>query len=441
MLWSGQIVAVVGNSVLRFAFVVHAWQHGGGATAVALLALCAVLPQILLGPLAGALIDRCRLRVALQLSGLGGLVIVVGFAVATSATAIPLPGLYLVVTLLGVAAAFQYPALSSAVPLMVGREHLRRANALLATARSAAEVFGPALAAGLLAVGGLRSTVWTNVVALVVALVTVWCVPLPARRGPAEPATEPRGVLRESLDGLRLMRDTPSFGGLAAMVFMVNLCMVFGLIVTQPMILRQTGDSAALATVMACSGIGGIAGGLLAGARTWKRSRISTVNLGIVAACLGSLVLVGCVRRVPLWCAGVLAGSAALAVVNTDIQSIVQTKVPPGTQGRMFGAMQLIGDASVPLAMGVAGPLADEVFEPLDGGAPALVTALAPLVGSGPGSGMAVMLLIAGVGGVAVALCAQAWPPLRDIDILVPDLPDGRTGHGDLVARPERMAS
>jgi MFS transporter, DHA3 family, macrolide efflux protein len=48
-----------------------------------------------------------------------------------------------------------------------------------------------------------------------------------------------------------------------------------------------------------------------------------------------------------------------------------------------------------------------------------------PLLGRGPGSGIAAMLLIAGVCGIAAAIAGMAIRPIRDIDLLIPDLDTG----------------
>jgi hypothetical protein len=74
--------------------------------------------------------------------------------------------------------------------------------------------------------------------------------------------------------------------------------------------------------------------------------------------------------------------------------------------------------------MAVSGPLADHVFEPR-GGVSGVTRFFGPLLGYGPGSGMAVMLLLAGVCGIAAAAVGLTRRTLRDIDGLLPDLITG----------------
>lgn len=51
VLWSGQLVSLIGGGMTRFAFVFYAYQIGGGATEVTLVALASFLPRMVLSPI------------------------------------------------------------------------------------------------------------------------------------------------------------------------------------------------------------------------------------------------------------------------------------------------------------------------------------------------------------------------------------------------------
>jgi MFS family permease len=434
VVWAGQVVTLVGNSALRFAFVVHAWSSGQQATRVVLLALCGILPQILLSPTAGALVDRVRRRTALQLADLGGLTVVGALALVYFSGHLRLWEIYLAAALLGAAAAFQFPALASSVPLLAGKEHLQRANGLLGTARSTAEVCGPALAGVLIAVSGLGVVLWIDLASFAIALVTIRLVRF-GEDHPAGPAAAGprRRLAAESLEGLRYLFARPSLRRLVLIVFTVNLVMVFGYAVLPPMVLARSGnDSAALASVLSCIGFGGIAGGLLLGAWGGPRSRVRGMLLGIIGMCLFSQVVMAAVREVPAWCAAVLVGAVLMAVVNGTQQAIFQTTVPPERLGRVFGAVMFLSQVSVPAALALAGPVADNVFEPQAATGTGLVGALEPLLGAGPGTGMATMLLIAGVCGIAIAVWGLTSRPVRELDAPEPDQSEPQAQEADL---------
>jgi hypothetical protein len=69
----------------------------------------------------------------------------------------------------------------------------------------------------------------------------------------------------------------------------------------------------------------------------------------------------------------------------------------------------------------VGGVLADRVFEPFMGGSGPFARVLQALVGSGPGAGIGVMFLLAGLLGAAAAVAGYLYRPVREIERLLPD--------------------
>jgi DHA3 family macrolide efflux protein-like MFS transporter len=332
--------------------------------------------------------------------------------------------IYPTVALSGAAAAFQYPALSSAVPLRVRQDQLTRANGLLSTSKSIADVCGPALAAALVGTVGLGAILVLDLVSLVVALISVRLICRTAElREPGRASGPRRKLAADSVEGLRYLFGRPSLRDLILVVFTVNLVMVFGFTVLQPMILARTGnDTSALAIVTSSIGVGGVAGGLLLGVWGGPKSRVKGMLLGVVGMCLTSQITMAVVRGVTAWCVAIFAGALLMTVVNGTLQAVIQTKVPEELHGRVFGAVLFGSQLSLPVAMVCSGPLADHVFEPQAAAGDGLVGLLEPVVGRGPGSGMAVMLLIAGVCGIAAAGWGISSRTVREIDAPVPDL-------------------
>jgi MFS transporter, DHA3 family, macrolide efflux protein len=421
VIWTGQLVTLLGNALLRFAFVIHAWETGGKVTDVALLSVCTTLPQAVLSPTAGAVVDRCRKEVALRISDAAGFVTVSGLAVLYFSASLQLWEIYVAVICLGAGSAFAFPALSSAVPLLVPRSHLQRANGLLGSANSGAVIFGPALAAVLLRVAGLGSILWIDLATFAVALGCVYAMPRTERPARQEADGSRRSIRADTAEGIRYLFGQAGLRGLVFVDSGANLVMVFGYAVVQPMVLARTGDNTgALAAVLACTGVGGLAGGLLLAARGGPSHRVRGMMLGIIGMCLTSLIGVGLVRDVPGWCVGILLGTALMPMINSAMQAIVQTEVPAALQGRVFGATQSVAQISLPIATVTSAVLADHVFDPQAASESGLVGFLRPAVGSGPGTGMAVMLLLAGVLGVVIALLGMRSRSIRVFDLPAP---------------------
>jgi len=90
-------------------------------------------------------------------------------------------------------------------------------------------------------------------------------------------------------------------------------------------------------------------------------------------------------------------------------------------QGKVFAARRMIAWVANPLAMLLAGPVVDKLMTPamMPGGA--LAGTFGGLVGTGPGAGIALMLVFTGVLGVLVGLGGYLFPAVRDAETLLPD--------------------
>src|SRR5690348_10550125 len=66
--WFGQLVSLLGTNMSRFALTIWAWQITGEATALALVALFAFAPTVIMSPIAGALVDRLPRKLMMLLS-------------------------------------------------------------------------------------------------------------------------------------------------------------------------------------------------------------------------------------------------------------------------------------------------------------------------------------------------------------------------------------
>ena len=61
-IWTGQLFSLIGSHLVQFALVWWLTQTTGSATVLATATLVAILPGVVLGPFAGALVDRWNRR-------------------------------------------------------------------------------------------------------------------------------------------------------------------------------------------------------------------------------------------------------------------------------------------------------------------------------------------------------------------------------------------
>jgi len=141
--WAGQVVSVLGSAMTIFALMLWAWTITGEATALALLGFFHAAPLLLMLPIAGAIVDRLNKKTAMILSDLAaGLGTVVMLILYTS-NVLEIWHVYLIAIFVGAFGAFQWPAYSSAITVMVDKKHYARASGMVSLVGSISGILVP----------------------------------------------------------------------------------------------------------------------------------------------------------------------------------------------------------------------------------------------------------------------------------------------------------
>jgi hypothetical protein len=168
-------------------------------------------------------------------------------------------------------------------------------------------------------------------------------------------------------------------------------------------------------------GLGGVAGGIIASVWRGPRRRIHAIYGGAALSFLFGDSLLGLGRSVPVWSVAAFVAAIFIPMIMANDRAIWQSKTPPTAQGRVFAANGMIRVAPMPLAALAAGPLADRIFEPAMAEGGWLTPIFGPLVGTGPGTGIAVLFLGTCILGTAMSLGGYLWRPARRVEIDLPD--------------------
>jgi MFS family permease len=171
VIWLGQFTSILGSSMTNFALTIWAWETTGTATALALTGLAFVLPNILVYPIAGALVDRWNRKLVMMLSDLAAGIGTIAILFLYSTSSLQIWHLYIIFTFMGLFQSFQFPAYSAAVSTMLNKEQYGRASGMLSLARSASGIFAPIAAGILLGVIGTGGILVFDIVSFIVAMV------------------------------------------------------------------------------------------------------------------------------------------------------------------------------------------------------------------------------------------------------------------------------
>ena len=320
------------------------------------------LPRIAITPIAGIIVDRFPRK---QLILLGDVVAAVGtlmIGLLFWQGLLQLWHLYIIVTLYGCFGQLQTLAYSTSIALLVSKENYTRAESMVAAVGYSGAIFSPILAGSLYPIIGLTGIITVDLSTFGVAFLLLVLATIPHPKRSEESASL---GLRDLTFGFRYIWSKP---GLMAMVIAFSLFAIpsdLGKALYNPMILaRSGGDAQILGLVTTAAGIGGVLGALAVSVSGGFKRRIDGMLIGFIATGLFKIALA--LGQAPwMWMFSHFAATLAIPLFYSSSNAIWYAKVPPELQGRVLAADQMIGLGVGAIAPLIAGPLADQVFEPM----------------------------------------------------------------------------
>jgi len=413
-----QTFSLIGSEMTSFAVSIWVFRETGNVTPLTLAAFFAAIPRIIVPSFAGVLADRWDRRYVMVLADAGQAVGTLLLLVSFVSGAFELWHLYAVSALQAAFAMFQGPAFSASVTMLVPDKQRDRANAVQQMRGAAAGLIAPTLAGALFALVGAPGVMVLDLFTFGVAIVVVCLVRIPRPPQSAEGRATQGGLWREALVGFRyLWTRRPLFVMICTATAVNFFLNGIGVLIT-PYFLSISGSETSLGVLLSLFSAGALVGSLIMSVWGGTRPRVHTIFPGIVI--IGLLCSVLGVARSPL-----TLGATAffilipLPMVNAAFEAILQIKVPPDLQGRVFAAVSQLAMLFSPIAYLLSGPLADRVFEPAVGGEAWAL--FAPLVGSQAGSGIGLIAVISGALVAIIAVSFYLLPGVRHMEAALPD--------------------
>ena len=364
LLWGGGLVSDLGDWMLLVALPVYVFQLTGSALITSSVFVVELVPALLVGQLAGVLVDRWDRRRILVVSGVIQAVLLLPLLAATTVDSLWI--IYLVAAVQSCLARLCGPAKAAMIPAIVPAEQVAAANALNAVSDNLARLVGSPLGGLAIQFFGLVGVVVIDAATyLVSALLTAGVRP-PKAPAPIPAAAVGRpSLLDDWLDGLRTIRRTPPlpavlFIGALSQVAQGMFVVLFVVFVLQ----RLNGSGGDVGLIRGMQAIGGVAGGLIIGALSRRLSPRALVGWGFVVFGLISLttwnapnVTTAIAVYVGLFIAAGIPGVAT----STGLLTTVQSVTPATHLGRVFAAFETGAGALQAVGVLLAGALADRL--------------------------------------------------------------------------------
>jgi len=414
LIWLGQVVSLVGSGLTEFGLGVWVFQRTGAATDYALIALCISLPQVLVAPLAGTVADRTDRRLVMLLSDCGAALSTLAVALLAWNGQLETWHVYAAVLATSTFAALQYPAYAALMTQLVPREQLGRANGMVEMAWSASFIVAPLIAAALIEVVSLSGILVVDLVTFGVGVGTLLLARVPGEPVEQASAGEAGTFGTQARAGWTYVATHPALAGLLVYSAVVSLSAGTFNALFAPMIL-STHSPTVLGALASIGGVGMLAGGLILTAWGGPRRRV----LGVLGTGLVFGLALTAIGAQPSWLALAVAVGiyfGCLPFLNGCEQTIWQGAVPSGLQGRVLSMRRAVEHGAAMLAYLAAGPIADRLVEPLLAPSGTLAPTVGVILGTGPGRGIGLLLVLMGIVALLATLAASLSPRIRSIE-------------------------
>lgn len=411
-----QTISLIGSRMTALALGIWIFEETGAATPLVLVSFFSFLPRLLSASLAGLLADKWDRRYVMAIAdagqAIGTLLLLFSFATGS----FQVWHLYVVAVIQATFDIFQGPAFQASVTMLIPDQHRNRANAIQLVTSPFAGVIAPALTGAVYALLNVTGIIVFDLFTFVLSMVVLLMVHIP--RPEVAPRQPGSSMWQEAMAGFRFVWARKPLLMIFVFTGSTNFFFAGMQTLNTPYILERTDSEATLGTILSLYSLGSLTGIILMATWGGFKKRVHTMMPGL--AMTGLAIAIYGTRDEPILMGGLCYLMAIFPPMsNVSIISLLQIKVPPDLQGRVFAAISQISMLLIPASYLVAGPLADEVFEPMVGSA--AWEPFAPLFGMEAGAGIGLMLTLAGMAMLLISWSIYALPMVRQLETLLPD--------------------
>ena len=360
--WISQAFSLFGSALVQFALVWWLTKTTGSASILALASTIAIIPEIIVSPFAGAIIDRSNRKKVMILADaiIAGATIIL--AVVFYYGTVQIWQIYLLMFIRAVGGAFHFPAEQASISMMVPEKHLSRIAGLNQALYGGINIIAPPAGALLLELLDVQGTMAVDFVTAFIAISFLLFIRIPQPKTNAEKEPISFSSLFTDLKGGFLYilnwKGLVALIGIA-MLFKLALSPAFSLL---PLLVSKhfSGDAAQFALVESVSGIGIVIGGVLLGIWGGFKKRIWTMWLSLVSMGL-CLLWISTMRpdQFPLFLPAMFILGFMEPLIDGPFIAIMQANVSPDFQGRVLTMTTSLLWLTTPIGLAIAGPVAD----------------------------------------------------------------------------------
>ncbi|MCR8657623.1 MFS transporter [Paenibacillus endoradicis] len=412
VVWFGQFISLIGIGITAFSLGVYAFERTHSATSVALVTLFTFLPSILLRPIGGLLADRMDRRLLMIIGDIGAAAGLVFILIMLEARELELWHIYMGVTISSIFSALHSPAYKASATDLLSEEQYSKGSGLVQLAESSKFLFAPVIAGILLSVTTIETILLINIGTFLIAIIAIFVIKKSIAVDRSDQVNE--HWMTEFLEGWYTIKRNK---GVLLLVIIISITTFYiGLLETLigPMMLSFT-DVQSLGIFQSISAIGMLISSLIIGMVTLTRRYVSMLIIGLIIGGIAFSLIGLSTNIIFIMIAGFIF-LAALPFVNTSADVLVRQNIPNEKQGRVWGMIGILSQLGFIAAYCSAGYLADYLFNPWLAEDGALASTVGSIIGTGPGRGIGLIFIIAGIFVVTIGVLTSRLQSIRELD-------------------------
>lgn len=352
----GQTVSMFGSMLVQYAIIWYLTLETKSGLVLMLSTLFGMLPQAVISIFGGVWADRVNRKFLIIAADASIALATLILAFVMLAGVVNLPLIFLVMAVRSAGAGIQTPAVSALTPQIVPTDQLLRFNGLMGAVQAGIMLLGPVAAGAVLSVWSIVPIFFIDVVTAVIGIGLLLLIPV---RTVERHDAEPTSYFADLVEGIRY-----TFTHRFVRWLMLVWGLVFVLIVapsnlTPLMIARSFGDEVWMLTANELAfGVGMALGGGAIAAWGGMKNRVAMV--GISSLLFGFLsIALGLSTNFWIFLVFMFLVGIAVPFFSTPSMTLLQTRVEPERQGRVFGFVGIVMAVGMPLGMAIFGPLSD----------------------------------------------------------------------------------
>ena len=394
IVWIGQLVSSIGGGLTAFTLGVYAYEKTQTATSFALVTLFSFLPSILLRPIGGVLADRFDRRVMMIIGDIGSAagVAFIWFLLKYQGN-IELWQIYLGVSISSIFLALQSPAYKASITDLLTEEQFAKASGLVQLASSAQYLVSPIVAGFLLSMTSIENILILDIFTFIFAALAVVAIKKEASKSHSD--SPHLSLFKDLKEGWEVIVCNQGVLTLILIISLVTFYIGFLQTLLGPMILSFSTPQT-LGTILSTSALGMIGTSLYIGIRKVSTDYVRMLSYGLIGAGV-FFALMGLSTNVYVITLNGFLFFCALPFINTSTDVLIRKSIPNEKQGRAWGIIGVLSQIGFIVAYGVAGYLADRIFNPLlvEGGI--LTSTIGQIIGVGNGRGIGLLFIFSGL--------------------------------------------